>query len=194
MHTHRYTLGDTLINMADIPHFGGNLATQSALITPLQDATHTIRIMSRSQANFYNPASSNVVTVNPLLVPTGLTVIALDTTTASFTWVLPTDVATAPVSVRATAYRLKYTDVSTKSVRVTDVVGILESSITVRMCALVCMCMFMHENIDMNTQSGKRAELALCFCISTWYTCVCVCVCVYRRRTAYKKICKYKAQ
>lgn len=127
----QYTLENVVTEIADVRHFGGSSATQSALLNPLQQAEHRVKVFSRSRSGYYDPQGTLQVTVTPIIVPTNLRVTFTDPKAVTLKWDVPADVQSAPVGLRPVGYRLKYTKAKTLDFDFSEQVGPAVSELTV---------------------------------------------------------------
>lgn len=126
-----YVLSDVVTQIADVQHLGGSLATQSALITPLQQAKHTMRVFSRSQLGFYQPVGTESVVATPLIVPTGMRVTAVGPFSITLTWDESSELSIAPPGLAPIAYRIEYTQTLTRAFNMTGEIPVGTKNVTV---------------------------------------------------------------
>ena len=67
-----YTFNRITKSIADVVHYGGDDAEQSALVSSLGPGVFEFQVFSKSMAGFYEPLGSNQVFGAPLLAPVGL--------------------------------------------------------------------------------------------------------------------------
>lgn len=126
-----YVLADVVTQIADVQHLGGSLATQSVLITPLQQAEHTMRVFSRSQLGFYQPLGSDNVVATPLIVPSDMRVTSVGSNSITLSWIESAELATAPSSLVPVAYRIDYTQTLTRAFNTTADIPVGTTSYTI---------------------------------------------------------------
>lgn len=147
----QYMLENVVTEIADVRHFGGSSATQSALLNPLQQAEHRVKVFSRSQSGYYDPQGTLQVTVTPIIVPTNLRVTFTGPKAVTLHWDVPTDVQTASVGLRPVGYRLKYTKATTLDSDFSEQVGPSVSELTV---STLLLC-------DLRAKSAWRVAKAM---------------------------------
>jgi len=131
-----YTIGEVETRLADVQHLGGALSTQSVLVTPLQRAPHSFRVYAKAPPGYYEPRGAPAAVGLPLLVPFGLRIAAVTSSSVTLKWDVPPGIGEgdegAGGAYASASFRVEYTDALTGVTRAVAGIPTSADTYTVR--------------------------------------------------------------